>query len=112
MSSVEDNIAQYKKEVVYMMEQMIRFGSSRIEEVDGTRVEMGIVDLGEILRLIAGFRARTTYLRVLLSEKTDGRYIRFTNNMLIPFLEELTEQFKIWSRVASVQELDWNMSRG
>lgn len=109
--TVDEQIADYRAQIIRMMRKVATFGMEEYRD-ENEEIQKGICDLGDILRAIAGFRARAQYLRAFISDSRDSRFTRLKVELIDPFLEELTEQFKIWSRVIAVQELDWNISRG
>lgn len=70
------------------------------------------VDLGEVYVGIAGFRSRCFQMKVVALQSKDLSASRFIASEVDPFLDELTEQFKIWSRIGSIRQLDWDMVKG
>lgn len=71
------------------------------------------VDLSEVYVGIAGFRSECfRYKVILMKNRQDLRCSQYIATTLDPFIDELTEQFKIWSRIGSMRQLDWDMNKG
>lgn len=109
MSVVDEQVETYQKEVLRMAQKVAAFGKRASDDCPD-----GVDDLGEILRHIAGFRSRTSWIKLHLSQSQvkDRRYSQLIHDMLIPFLEELTEQYRIWSRIITNEQFELEMSRG
>ena len=67
-------------------------------------------DLREVLKTLAGFSARASWIRSVIIKSPNQKFIRLRIDHIDPFLEELDRQFKIWSRVQSVEEFEWQKS--
>jgi len=67
----------------------------------------------EIFVTISALTARASQIRNELVRRLDDRYLQnFRTKEVDPFLDECDRQFKIWSRVFSSRQLDWDISRG
>lgn len=96
-----------------------RIGNMTIEEM---RAEMDeyyeIMNLfgknhpAENLKNLAAFTARFSHLRSHLVRKSENRVIQnFRTKELDPFIVECDRQFKIWSRLISAAQFEWEMNR-
>lgn len=72
----------------------------------------GSMDVGEILRSLAAMSGRASEVRCALMRGESRRGQGFRTRELDPFIEELDRQFKIWSRLHSVLQQEWDMSKG
>jgi hypothetical protein len=68
-------------------------------------------DTKEIIMKIAAFSARARWLRSVIIKSPLQKDIRFRIDILDPFLEETQEQFKMWSRIASIAQFEWEQSK-
>jgi len=70
-------------------------------------------DPADNLVFISGFTARASQIRSNIVRVTEDRYIQnFRTKELDPFLTECDRQFKVWSRLISAFQLEWETSRG
>jgi len=66
----------------------------------------------DILGRISAFTSRASQVRFNLI-KTENKTIQnFRTKELDPFINECDRQFKIWSRLLSAYQLEWETSRG
>jgi hypothetical protein len=86
------------------------------EELLGYLREMGefgnLDDPSRILKKLSGFSARATYMNNLIGSSKNRLLNDFKFEEIVPFLKETDFQFKIWSRVASINTSEWEMSKG
>jgi hypothetical protein len=86
-----------------------------LAELDGYYRQMydfGKIEPDEIFRYLSAWTARASFMRSQIQRSESKMLQGFRTRQIDPFIEECERQFKIWSRVFSVQSLDYNMSRG
>lgn len=68
----------------------------------------------EVMRLVSGHAARLVEIRVQIQRVEDAYPVwkRVRTKEVEPVLDELQSQFNIASRLVTVRQLDWEMSRG
>lgn len=66
----------------------------------------------EVLLRLSSFHARASEIRQHITRNETRRANGFRTKELDPFLEACEFQFKVWSRLLSVRQLDWDMARG
>ncbi|RTK94017.1 hypothetical protein EKI60_04655 [Candidatus Saccharibacteria bacterium] len=93
MDAADEKIEQYRSEIIGYLKECYGF-----HECD---------DIKEILRTISAYRARASILRQGIIKSPNPKFNRFRLDSLDPFLAEMTEQFKIWSRISSVEQFEW-----
>lgn len=65
------------------------------------------------LVFLSGYTARASQIRTYVVRMTEDRYMQnFRTKEIDPFLTECDRQFKIWSRLISANQLEWETSRG
>jgi hypothetical protein len=64
----------------------------------------------EIFMSLAGFSARASEVRTRLQRMQTRAATAFRTQEIDPFLEEVDRQFKLWSRVQAVREMDFKLS--
>lgn len=69
-------------------------------------------DSAAVLRTISGIAGRCTEIRADLHRSGSARANKFRTSEVDPLLDALDLQFKIHSRLISVNQLDWDMSKG
>ena len=70
-------------------------------------------DPSENLMHLYAFTARMSYERAkIIRYGTDRSDANFRTKELDPFISECDRQFKIWSRLITVHQMDWELSRG
>jgi hypothetical protein len=65
-----------------------------------------------ILRKLSSFTARASLMRHHVVRVPSKTADAFRNREIDPFISECDRQFKIWSRMVSILNLDWDMSKG
>lgn len=84
-------------------------------EIDGFYVQMGQfneVDLRGVMATLAAMSARASYMRSQII-RSEGRVAKaFRTGQIDPFLEEVDRQFRTWSRLQSVMQMEFDASRG
>jgi CRISPR/Cas system-associated endonuclease Cas3-HD len=95
--SMADDVSGWRKELDSNYLRMADFGS---------------LDSREIFVMLAAFTSRASYLRSRIY-RTENRVLNaFRTRELDPFIEECDRQFKIWSRVVSVDQSEWDKVKG
>lgn len=69
-------------------------------------------EVDEIFMTLAGFSARASEIRSRLVRMQTRVSQSFRTQEIDPFLEECDRQFKLWSRVQAVREMDFKLSYG
>lgn len=85
------------------------------EELDGYYKEMSqfrYEQPDEIFMKLSGWTSRASYLRGLVFRSENRPLTAFRTKELDPFIAECDRQFKMWSRVFSVQTIDWQNQKG
>jgi len=70
------------------------------------------MDPGVILMTISGYTARASQIRSHIVRDENKPLQLFRTREIDPFLTECDRQFKIWSRLISTRQLEWETSRG
>ena len=70
------------------------------------------MDPSEILMTISAFSARASQIRMHIVRDEDKLLGLFRTREIDPFLQECDRQFKIWSRLVSIKQIEWDASRG
>jgi hypothetical protein len=65
----------------------------------------------EILRKLSAFSARARYIHNQIGSSKNRVLRDFKYEEVIPFLNEAEFQFKVWSRVVSINNLEWDMTK-
>lgn len=89
--------------------------SAARRELDGYYVEMRHFDgfdVTDIFQKIAAWSGRAAELRSHLVRQESRRAATFRTRELEPFLEQLDFQFRIYSRLQSVRQMEADLSRG
>lgn len=66
----------------------------------------------DIFLKLSAWTARASHIRSQINRSESKVLQNFRIKQIDPFLEECDRQFKLWSRIAAVQSLDWNLQRG
>lgn len=86
-----------------------------MKELDGYYQEMQDFkncEPDEIFMSLSAWTSRASHMRSMIHRSQSKIQQAFRTKQVDPFIDECDRQFKIWSRVFSVQTLDWNMQRG
>lgn len=70
------------------------------------------LDSQDVFLKLSEFSATATYFRSTICKREDRKKAAFRTHDIEPFIAEVERQFKIWSRLVSSQNLDWEMTRG
>lgn len=84
-------------------------------EVDSWYVAMrgfGEHDPSDIFMTLAAFSARASELRTQVQRSDNRRLTAFRTRELDPFLEEVDRQFRMFSRVQAVRDMEFRLSGG
>lgn len=98
LDQVEEQIQKYRKELISFLKDCYDFQNRD--------------DIGEILKDLSAFSARASLIRSLIIRSNHPKFNRFRIDELDPFLVEVDRQFKIWSRVSSVEQFEWDKIKG
>lgn len=89
-------------------------------ELDGWRQEIDefydimnnfISDPDNIFRNLSAMSSRMSQVRTIVSRHEIKSYQHFRAQEIDPFLKECDRQFKIWSRVLSAAQMEWELTR-
>lgn len=70
------------------------------------------MQMTEVFQRIAGYTARMSYIRMVIQRLPETRpLIKFRTQELDPFLEECQNQFRLWSRHATMLQHEWEISK-
>ena len=81
-------------------------------EMDGwyaTMLEFPNMEPDQVFVSLSAWTARASYMRSFINRSEQRTQQTFRTKQIDPFIAECDRQFKIWSRVFSVQSLDWNL---
>lgn len=84
-------------------------------EIDGyfeTMRKFEGMDISEVFMSLAAFSARASEIRTLLVRDQSRASNGFRTQEIDPFLNEVDRQFKLWSRVQAVTELELRLAGG
>lgn len=82
-------------------------------EIDSFYKEMATfedLDAAEIFKRISAMSSRMSYLRGCVMRSSDSKLQSLRIKEIDPFLSECDRQFKTWSRLVSVINLEWDIS--
>jgi hypothetical protein len=69
------------------------------------------MDSVAILQRIAAYTARMSYVRALIMRQREVRELtNFRIKELDPFLEEVDRQFRVWSRIVTIQQREFDQT--
>lgn len=97
--SSEEVVKAWREELLGYLREMFEFSQS-----DDSNIF--------ILKKLSAFSARATYMNNLIGSSKNRQLTEFKFDEIIPFLKENEFQFKVWSRVASVNASEWEMTKG
>ena len=84
------------------------------EELDEFFTEIGRfyqMDEVSILQRLAAYSARMSYVRSLIMRQREVRELtNFRTRELDPFLEEVDRQFRIWSRIITIKQREYDQA--
>lgn len=92
-------------------EQIENARETLIDYVDQMR-NFKKLDSQDVFLKLSEFSATATYFRSTICKREDRKKAAFRTHDIEPFIAEVERQFKIWSRLVSSQNLDWEMTRG
>lgn len=69
-------------------------------------------DLEDILVKIASYSARASFMAAQASKSNSPVVSKFLDTELDGFLNEVQFQFKVWSRIQSVMQYEFELSKG
>ncbi len=101
-------LEKYSSEIESMVMEMAMFGRSDYGEL---RDNLTVKEVQEIMQKIAAFRARLFFLSVGFKKYNDVKLIRLKTDLIDPFINELSEQFTVWSRIFTLMQHEYDMSR-
>lgn len=59
---------------------------------------------------LSAWTARASHMRSIINRNESRTHQNFRIKQIDPFISECDRQFKVWSRVFSVQSMDFNMN--
>jgi hypothetical protein len=89
-------ISSWRKEILGYLEEMKKFRN---------------VGVREILCTLSAYSSRASEIRMRIVKSSDRRAQSFRTQEVDPFLAEIDRQFKIWSRVASLMQTEWEITQ-
>ena len=92
-----DIVDSWRKELLGYLKEMHDFKS--------------LNDISLILRKLSGFSARASYMHAIAVRSGNKEVSAFRTKEIDPFLKETEFQFRVWSRVNSVYQQEWEMSK-
>jgi len=95
--SSTDIIDSWRKELLTYLKDMHEFQSMN--------------DVSSILRKLSGFSARASYMHAIAVRSGNKDVAAFRTKEIDPFLKETEFQFRVWSRINSVYQQEWEMSK-
>jgi hypothetical protein len=69
-------------------------------------------DIADIFMKLAGMTARVSGIRSQIVQVENRTLTAFRTREIDPFIAEAERQFKVWSRLQSVKEMDFRISGG
>lgn len=90
-----DTLNQWREELDHFYDIMNDFGG----------------DEEDIFRNLSAMSARASQIRSLVVRQENRVLQTFRTQEIDPFLKECERQFKIWSRVFSVSQFEWEQTR-
>jgi hypothetical protein len=84
----------WRKEIKEYLEEMVDFPKE---------------DLREVLVKLGGYSARAAFMRFQIGYMDDDRLTSFRTRQLDPFIAECDRQFKVWSRIQSLDAQEYQM---
>lgn len=70
------------------------------------------IDLRGVMATLAAMSARASFMRSQII-RSEGRVAKsFRTGQIDPFLEEVDRQFRTWSRLQSIVQMEFDASRG
>ena len=94
--TMDGQIESWRKEISGYLEEMRGFQN---------------INVDTILRKLSGFSARASQIRMTIVRTPDKRAQTFRTQEVDYFLSEVDRQFKVWSRVASLMQTEWEISQ-
>lgn len=90
----DDNLTSWRDEILAYLKNM-----SELSEHDEEQIFVNL----------AGWSARASYIRSYLILDSSRSYQAFRTGIVDPFIQECDRQFKVWSRYASIKQMQWEM---
>lgn len=95
--------------------------SSTVASVHGWRSELDAfytrmgefpgLQIDEILITLSSFSARMNFIRTQIVRSENRMMGSFRTKEIDPFIDECDRQFRIWSRMMSMQKFEYDMTR-
>lgn len=95
--TLQDEISDHHKELVGYLQEMHNFKTK---------------DTIQIMQSLSAYSSRASWMRNRLVRSGSKYADNFRIKEVDPFLGEVDRQFKIWSRIASVVQAEWDIARG
>jgi hypothetical protein len=94
-------------------ERMVLAGFEReLDEAMAELKKFSGMDPGEVLLSLSSWHARAFEMRTRIQRSSSRRADAFRTRQLDPFMDACEFQFKIHSRLHSVRQFDWDLSKG
>lgn len=85
---------------------------AEIDQFFAQMADFSEIDLRGALASLAAMSARVSYMRSQII-RNEGRVAKsFRTGQIEPFLDEVDRQFRTWSRLQSVVQMEWDISKG
>jgi hypothetical protein len=95
--TIDDKIEEARTKLIGYLDEMRTFRN---------------LDSQDVFLKLSEFSATASHYRATICKREDRKKAAFRTHDIEPFIAEVERQFKIWSRLVSSQNLDWEMTRG
>lgn len=85
---------------------------AELDQCFATMRDFDASDIVDIFIRLAAFSARASELRTRIVRVDNRRLNAFRTRELDPFLDEVDRQFKVWSRIQAVHQMEVDLTRG
>lgn len=96
VNSKSEELGEWRKELDEYYDQMQQFANREPDE---------------IFMMLSAYTSRVSYIRSQIMRSNSRIMQAFRTGEIDPFINECDRQFKFWSRVQSVAQMDWNAQR-
>lgn len=98
MATVTETLANWDKEIKEFLEQISNFSKNE-------------PPIDEIMKSLSGMSARAAYMRHVAIKHSSRAMKDSVREEIDPFLNQINQQFQIWSRIETVRKNEWDQSR-
>ncbi len=106
MPSSESRVSTVKPE-----NQLLEDFRAELDDYYQKLLEFNELEATDILATLSALTARASFIRTHIIRQEDKMLQNFRTKELDPFISECDRQFKIWSRLISANQFEWEMSR-